>query len=114
MTRITNDLRIVPSVATDEMVEATLYRTFIDENDDMICLSDILYCDSNSDPIVASAIKAALSAAPDYSHLVIVEKSMLKQVLQALRDLRAKPIDWEYSQGEQLLITQIKDILNDK
>ena len=89
------EYKIVPSVATDEMVDS------IRESYAAWQPSEKLY-------------QAALSAAPDTSHLVIVEKSILKQVLQAMRDLRAKPIDWEYSQGEQLLIGQIKDILNDK
>ena len=64
--------KIVPSVATDEMVAAALkeitYDRIFDDNEFVI-----------DNP--KETIEAALSAAPDTSHLVVVERERLLELL---------------------------------
>lgn len=87
-----NDLRIAPTVATPRMW-SEMFRIIKEEGKDC-----------------QEAYQAAIAAAPDYSHLVIVEKSdwrrtcdkeaMLFEALLALEAVVAS-MNWSTPQGER-------------
>lgn len=71
---MTNDLRIVPRVATDEMRKAIENEVVVDDEFE-VCNSWWVY-------------EKTLTAAPDYSHLVIVERKRLEGLERKLEDLK--------------------------
>lgn len=88
------DVVIVPREANDAMVNEALTRNFIDEMDDMVSLFDIIYSDSDCVPVVKSAIKAAISAAPPHN-LIAVDKGeweRLREAAKASLDLLPQPL----------------------